>query len=576
MIEDDGDLCGAALRGGDRERVLDTRRKRVGVGNFTLRRAQPEAAEVVVHVVVAVPAAVVLLQVEVQDAALGKVDRLLENEDGLPGRIAAAGAGVDAPRRVVLAVDRKAHRPRDALLLALVVVVLLEVAFGVRVVRERFGELQLGSNSRSGRTGLARFLDLDAELGERACSHERAAGAVARQVRIVEQFEPERGDALNRARPAHQRAELRRGVALREGRAVLLWEVALRVVPRVLDRHGLPLRQLLDGALLPLRHAFRPVRMRVLQLLDLGLHLVAQAARLHLVGRRVRHPLRLVVVVEKREDAEVFFLRDGVELVIVALGARNAQAEERLADGVDPVEHRVHAELFRIDAALFVQHRHAEEARGHDLILRRVRQQVAGELLPHEAIVRHVVVEGLHHPIAVHPDLPRFVLLVAVRVGVAGGVEPDAGPALAVVRRGEQLLHELLVSVRALVREVVVDFLRARRQADEIEVKPPTERDLVRLGSRSELLFLKPIADERIDRISRVRPGNEGAHGCLERPVFRGIDRRCGRLRAVGAGQRYRDQENAEREKAEHEIHLAARIHFARSIQPPPRTRVPA
>ena len=66
---------------------------------------EAEAAEVVVLVVVAVPAAVILHELERQPHAAGSFERLLEHEHGLARHVAAAGADVDAPGRVVVAVD---------------------------------------------------------------------------------------------------------------------------------------------------------------------------------------------------------------------------------------------------------------------------------------------------------------------------------------------------------------------------------------------------------------------------------------------------------------------------------------
>ena len=57
------------------------RRQRVGLNSRRVGDRQPKAAEVVVHVVVAVPSAVILLQVEVQRAAVRQLDRLFGNED---------------------------------------------------------------------------------------------------------------------------------------------------------------------------------------------------------------------------------------------------------------------------------------------------------------------------------------------------------------------------------------------------------------------------------------------------------------------------------------------------------------
>ena len=65
-----------------------------------------------------------------------------------------------------------------------------------------------------------------------------------------------------------------------------------------------------------------------------------------------------------------------------------------LADGVHAVVHGFHAELLRVDSTLFIDHGIAQETRGHNLVLRGVRQQVAGNLIDDELVVRQVVIEG--------------------------------------------------------------------------------------------------------------------------------------------------------------------------------------
>src|SRR5262249_29221354 len=71
---------------------------------------------------------------------------------------------------------------------------------------------------------------------------------------------------------------------------------------------------------------------------------------------------------------------------------------------------------------------------------------------------------------------PAGVLLVPVAVGVAGSIEPVPTPSLAVMRRREQSIDHLLVSVRAPVREERINLGRRRRQSGEIEVDAADER----------------------------------------------------------------------------------------------------
>ena len=66
------------------------------------------------------------------------------------------------------------------------------------------------------------------------------------------------------------------------------------------------------------------------------------------------------------------------------------------------------------------------------------RQQIARQLLGQEAVVGHVGVEALNHPIAPAPHGPRGIVVEAMRVGVARHIEPVDRHALAVARRSEQ------------------------------------------------------------------------------------------------------------------------------------------
>ena len=124
---------------------------------------------------------------------------------------------------------------------------------------------------------------------------------------------------------------------------------------------------------------------------------------------------------------------NGVELVVVALGASNAQAEQGRSGGGHAVEHRFNAELFGIDAALLVDLGVAVEAGGHALSEGGLGQEVSGELLDEELIEGLIGVEGRNDAIAVGPDGSGGVDAVAVGVGIPGDVQPPAAPAFSVM-----------------------------------------------------------------------------------------------------------------------------------------------
>ena len=76
----------------------------------------------------------VLHQVKVEHDAIGEAERLFRNEDGFARLVAPAGAGIDAPRRVVLAVNRKFNRAVDALFIRLVIKLRFQFLLRIAVV----------------------------------------------------------------------------------------------------------------------------------------------------------------------------------------------------------------------------------------------------------------------------------------------------------------------------------------------------------------------------------------------------------------------------------------------------------
>jgi hypothetical protein len=152
-------------------------------------------------------------------------------------------------------------------------------------------------------------------------------------------------------------------------------------------------------------------------------------------------------LVEEGEQPIVIALRDGIVLVVVALGAFERRAEPHGSDRVDAVEDLVDAMLLLVGAGLDVDRRAAVEAGREALVERRAGQQVAGELLQGEAVEGQVGVERAHDPIAIGPQFAEAVALKAVRVGVPGQVEPGPRPALAVWRRRQETLDPPLVGV---------------------------------------------------------------------------------------------------------------------------------
>ena len=228
-------------------------------------------------------------------------------------------------------------------------------------------------------------------------------------------------------------------------------------------------------------------------MLHVGLNLFdapEQIAAHPLFVRRVHRNIRFVRVIQKREDLVILFLCERIELVVMALGALDGHAQNALANGVDAVEHRLHAELLRVHAAFFIDHRVPQKTSSHQLILRWIRQQVARQLLDDELRIRQVAIERLDHPIAIGPHLPDLIFLIAVGIGIARGIQPVAAPTLAIMRRLQQPVHLLLVGALAFVLQEGVHFRNGGRQADQVQTYAPQQRDAVGFGGWLQTFFV--------------------------------------------------------------------------------------
>ena len=151
-------------------------------------------------------------------------------------------------------------------------------------------------------------------------------------------------------------------------------------------------------------------------------------------------------------------------------------------------------------------------------------QDVAGDLLADELVVRLVGVEGVDDVVAVAPGLGHGeVGRLAGRVGVADHVEPVPAPLLAVGRRRQQPVHELVESVRRAVGEEGVDLVRRRRQPGQVERDAADERELVGRRSRLQAALAPRSGEEGVEGMAggrRLRVAHR-----LERPVLDGLHR---------------------------------------------------
>ena len=221
--------------------------------------------------------------------------------------------------------------------------------------------------------------------------------------------------------------------------------------------------------------------------------------------RRLVVPVGVLRLVEEGVHPEVVVQRDRVVLMRVALGARHRGAHPHRQSGVDPVDHRHCAELLVVGATLGVVHRVPVESGRDQLRARRLRQEVASDLLDGKTVEGQVGVERVDHPVAVRPDAAGLVVRVALRVGVARQVEPAARPMLPVGGFRQLPVDESLVGAGRTVGGERLHLLKRGRQPRQIKCHPARQCMATRLGLRPHAGPLEMRQDETVDRVARPR-----------------------------------------------------------------------
>ena len=143
------------------------------------------------------------------------------------------------------------------------------------------------------------------------------------------------------------------------------------------------------------------------------------------------------------------------------------------------------------------------KARRDELLVRRLGQQIASDLLNCELVETLVAVKGFDDPFAVRPHLPVIVEMQAVRVGVARRIQPVAGAMLPVAWRREQLVHEFFIRTGRGIIHDSLHLLRRGRQPREIQRHPPRQRPPIRFRRRLQARGREPFPHKRIHRMRR-------------------------------------------------------------------------
>ena len=225
-------------------------------------------------------------------------------------------------------------------------------------------------------------------------------------------------------------------------------------------------------------------------------------------------------------------LQDGIELVVVTLGAADGHTEEYRPDGAGHfAQHFLPVCFFVLIAANQMDRAGAMEAGCDQRIVASRVEFIAGDLFLNEQAVGLVPIEAADHIVSVAPGVRAFqVEFVAVGIGIADDIEPALRPALAVVLGLEQAIDHLRIGIGRMVGEEQVDFSGSGRQTDEVQRDSAQQALFARQGGRFQILRVEGVQQKRIDRCSD--PGvfdrrNRMADGLLKRPPVAAVADEC-------------------------------------------------
>ena len=169
--------------------------------------------------------------------------------------------------------------------------------------------------------------------------------------------------------------------------------------------------------------------------------------------------------------------------------------------GVNTINHGNVTKFFIVGAAFVIGQRVAMKGGGYQLFVGRLRQKIAGHLFDRELVKRHVVINGLNHPVAVGPDCARRVVGVACRISITGQVQPLASPVFTVFGSSQQAVDNCFEGIFRLVCNKGLHFFQRRRKANHVQINTANQRFTIGFGGRLKVIIQHPAQDKVVHRV---------------------------------------------------------------------------
>ena len=262
----------------------------------------------------------------------------------------------------------------------------------------------------------------------------------------------------------------------------------------------------------------------------------AGEASLHDSILRLRPFVDVIGRIQECLERVIIPLRERLELVVVAFGALESQAQQAGAHdlhlGFERVvtigAHFVRIAIAFTGAVLSVSQvvggfEQFNDFRCGGLAGRPAGQFVAGDLLAHKLIERLVAIEGPDHVIPITPCQRSIGVAVKIPIGIciARGIEPDFSPPFAEARRIQIAADHPFVSIPLQIRRKLLDFLEGRRKSGQDECDAPDQGRAIGFSRQVQALLLQFARNKPVNRLLCVPLGDSRRLQGLKRPVRR-------------------------------------------------------
>ena len=149
--------------------------------------------------------------------------------------------------------------------------------------------------------------------------------------------------------------------------------------------------------------------------------------------------------------------------MIMALGAFHSQPHPDIPGGFYPIHYIFNPEFLSNDSSLIGGGMVAIKTGGDFLIIRGIREKIAGQLFDRKPVEGHIVLVCVQDPVPPGPHISGAIIMKDGSVPIAGGIHPYESHTLSVSIRVKQSVDQTLEGIGRLVFYEAIDLGRGGR-----------------------------------------------------------------------------------------------------------------